>query len=99
MVLVVGALGAALGGQPLQMILLAQGANALALPWFAFLLLRLATLRSESSCCASPRIVLAGALGLAAPGFSRCSGEPPRLLALTPSDRAPAPGGARPHRP
>jgi Mn2+/Fe2+ NRAMP family transporter len=65
MVLVVGALGAALGGQPLQMILLAQGANALALPWFAFLLLRLATLRSESSLLRlGPWIVLAGALGL-----------------------------------
>lgn len=64
-VLAVGALGAALGGQPLQMILLAQGANALALPWFAFLLLRLATLRSQSALLRlGPWLVLAGALGL-----------------------------------
>lgn len=65
LVLAVGALGAAFGGQPLQMILLAQGANALALPWFAFLLLRLATLRSQSALLRlGPWLVLAGALGL-----------------------------------
>ena len=64
-VLAVGALGAALGGQPLQMIVLAQGANALALPWFAFLLLRLATLRSQNALLRfGPWLVLAGALGL-----------------------------------
>ena len=69
-VLAVGALGAALGGQPLQMILLAQGANALALPWFAFLLLRLATLRSQSALLRlGPWLVLAGALGLGSARF------------------------------
>jgi len=64
-VLAVGALGAALGGQPLQMIVLAQGANALALPWFAFLLLRLATLRRQNALLRlGPWLVVAGALGL-----------------------------------
>ena len=70
LVLLVGALGAAFGGQPLQMILLAQGANALALPWFAFLLLRLATLRSQSALLRlGPWLVLAGALGLGGARF------------------------------
>ncbi len=64
-VLAVGALGATLGGQPLQMIVLAQGANALALPWFAFLLLRLATLRRQNALLRlGPWLVVAGALGL-----------------------------------
>lgn len=69
-VLACGALGAGLGSQPLELILLAQAANALALPWFVFLLLKLATAQAANPLWRlGPWGLAAGALLLGAGRF------------------------------
>ena len=69
-VLACGALGAGVGSQPLELILLAQAANALALPWFVFLLLKLATAQAANPLWRlGPWGLAAGALLLGAGRF------------------------------